>query len=438
MKRKLILLICLIFLFSVLMPQVANAYQAPTAAQKQEIQDKIDEGNQLKQDIKDKIDKMREAYRADDKEKARKFREEAFDLLDKFEKARQEAIELADKYYKPDATNVKGEPQYDLGVTGEAETSKSGTVKIGENAFENAELLGTTKLHEFVHADQAKSGTWIDGDKSRDMNECEAYDKELEEAAKTGLSQVQIDEIRRRRKTYYDALTAANKRKINARNYDPRGVALIRDAVRFGRARIDFTGKGIAAGDVFVLEITRTTPDAYVLEIPSGTPVCPETEGVQTMMISEDVAVELKEPVTVVEVPGYCLSPDLIPPPTPEQIKEEGKPKPEWTVENQWEYPEKYEIPAEIIKAGKKLSDADKFHTDMPKEKYLKTVVQRALWFDANPEKFNKEKLKEDIAKQVKESGGKQTPEQVENLTNNIWEDVDLTLKEGKNKETKS
>lgn len=60
----------------------------------------------------------------------------------------------------------------------------------------------------------------------------------------------------------------------------------------------------------------------------------------------------------------------------------------------------------------------------------VQTVVQRAIWHEANPEKFNKEKLKSDIAEQVKESGGKQIPEQIENLTDNLWEEINLIKKE--------
>jgi hypothetical protein len=52
------------------------------------------------------------------------------------------------------------------------------------------------------------------------------------------------------------------------------------------------------------------------------------------------------------------------------------------------------------------------------------TVVQRALWCDANPE-WNKERLKEDLKKQLVESGHEVPEEKLDD----IWSDVDLTLK---------
>lgn len=108
-----------------------------------------------------------------------------------------------------------------------------------------------------------------------------------------------------------------------------------------------------------------------------------------------------------------------------------GAPGPEWTIENPLENPEKYSLPKEVIEAGNKLSEEDKYHTDMPQEKYKETVIQRAIWYTKKPEKFNKEKLWADIDLQVKNTGGKQTPEQVQQLSDNIWDDVNLTLKEG-------
>jgi len=404
MRKKIVIVLGLIFMFSFLVPHATlAAYKKPTDAQKKEVQDKINEGN-------------REA----DATKKRKLR--------------QEAIELADKYYTPDNSNVKGEPKYDPSVSGEGVADKRGNVKIGEDAFSSPGWLATSKMHEFLHCDQAKDGRWVDTTKGENMNETEAYDKELKEAKKSGLTKDEIDEIKKRRKGYYDGLTAANKRKVDGGDYTVAMVVPVGDAVALGLANIDFVGQGRAAGNIFDLVVTRLAKNPFTLEISLGTPISPGVDGVQTMMVGGDVSVPLTGEKTTVPVTGYCLNPELLPPPTSAQI-EEGKPSPTWTFVNPWEFPELYFGPMNIITTGNQLSGDEKFHTDMPVQKYLETVVQRALWFDANPEDFGKEKLQEDLTEQIEESGGKQTPEQIGELTEHLWEDIDLTLKESKNKE---
>lgn len=433
--RKKIVLIILIALFSLTaVSSLLYAYQAPTGEQKQEVQDKINEGDKVKDELQKKKEEAEKAEKAGEAAKAEIAKKEAEKLLEKLKKLRQDAINLADKYYNPDAKNVKGEPEYDPSVNGEGTTSKNGKVRMGEDAFSDPGWLASSKLHEFVHADQAKAGTWTNTDKSANMNECEAYDKEIENAEKSGLSEEKIDELKKRRKKHYDALSDDNKKKIDKKDYDPRGVVPAGGAVKAGKIKIAFIGKAVAAGNIFRLKITRITPEPFIMEIALGTPINPNVKGVQTMMVGKDIMAPLTQTVTMIEIPGYCLDPELLVPPTQEQIKSENKPAALWTIENPWENPDIYIGPKNIIQAGNILSDEDKFHKDMPKEKYLQTVIQRAIWYEANPEKFNKEKLKSDITEQVKESGGKQTPEQIETLSNNIWEDVNLTLKESQKK----
>lgn len=430
MRKKIVLIILIAILSLTAVPSLLYAYQSPTGKQKQEVQDKINEGDKAKDELQKKKEEAEKAEKEGDAAKAEAAKKEAEKLLEKLKKLRQDAINLADKYYSPDATNVKGEPEYDPSLGGEGHTSKDGKVKMGEDAFSDPGWLASSKLHEFVHANQAKDGTWTDTDKSANMNECEAYDKEIENAEKSGLSKEKIDDLKSRRKKYYDALSDDNKKKVDKKDYDPRGVIPAGGAVKAGKAKIDFIGKGMSAGNIFKLKITRITPEPFTMEIALGTPISPNVEGVQTMMVGKDVMVPLTQAVTIVEIPGYCLDPELLVPPTQEQIKNEGKPTPSWTIENPWENPDIYTGPKSIIQAGNILSEENKFHKDMPAEKYLQTVIQRAIWYEANPEKFNKEKLKSDITEQVKETGGKQTPEQIENLSNNLWEDVNLTIKE--------
>ncbi|MCL5037497.1 MAG: hypothetical protein M1269_10355 [Chloroflexi bacterium] len=59
-------------------------------------------------------------------------------------------------------------------------------------------------------------------------------------------------------------------------------------------------------------------------------------------------------------------------------------------------------------------------------------MIQRSLWYESEPEKYDKEKLHQDITEQAKNTGGKQTPEQVDRLTENLWSDISLTLKDSR------
>ncbi len=439
------------------------AIEVPTAQQKQEIQQKITEGNAARAEAMEKkkvadaamkqfeeaaaaATEAREAKEADPAlEKAAKeagmkaieaVGQAAFAML-KLRKLRDEAIVLTDKYYDLDAKNVKtGEARYDPTHPADGATDKDGNVRIGEDAFEDPAWLASVKFHEFIHADRAAAGDFPTTPKGTNMAECEAYDKELEldkelkkKAKDAGLSKEQIDMLKMARKWYYDTLSAANKKKVDGGDY----VAMmtpLREAIGLGLVAVDFVGQGRAAGHVFKLEITRNTPEPFTLEIAVGTPISPGVAGVQTMMVGLDTAVTLVEPVTTVDVVGYCLNPELAPPPTEEQIRA-GDERPTWTVVNPWERPEVYQAPAGIISAGNTLAEGGAYHTDMPKQKYLQTVVQRAIWHQSAPQKYNKERLHQDLVAQVERSGGRQTPEQIQNLTDHLWDDIDLTIKEG-------
>lgn len=428
MKNKLTIILCFIFLFSLVAPHPALSIQAPTAKQKKEIQQKIEEGNKLATELHKIARKYREAEKAENWAESRIAYQKWLKVLDKLKKSRNEAIKLVDKYYKIDGSSARGEPTYDPFRPGDGTTKKDRTVLLHEPAFEDAAWLASCKLHEFTHTWQIKNGRWRSTGKEDRMNEIEAWDKELKYAKITGLSKKQIAELKKYRKKYYDDLSEENKKKVDKGDYIARVIPL-KDAIENGIALAKFRGKGRAAGIIFDLEITRTTQEPFTIEIALGTPISPGIVGVQIMMVGQDMVIELIESVTTVEVPGYCLNPELLPPPSPNQI-EEGQPAPDWTIGNPWENPMVFLGPISIIKAGNELSQLGKFHKDMPPEKYLQTVIQRAIWYEADPEKYNKESLHKEIVEQVEKTGGKQTPEQIEQLTNNLWEDVDLTLKE--------
>ncbi len=145
---------------------------------------------------------------------------------DEVKKLKKEAITLADKYYKIPQDNADGEPEYGPGTTGEGESEPSGEggkkvkVKLGEKTFTTPGWLASTKLHEIVgHGGQAAAGHWYVDRKGTAIQEVEAYDLEIENAKKNGLSDAEIADLKKRRKKYYDKLNDDNKKKVDAKNY---------------------------------------------------------------------------------------------------------------------------------------------------------------------------------------------------------------------------
>lgn len=334
----------------------------------------------------------------------------------------QTAIVLVDQYYEleQEGKNSPHEPIWNLRVVGYGKTFPSGAIEIGPDAFDSLEILLHTKLHEFVHADQAARGDWPKSDKGRAMAELEAYGKELRIAATTGLPADQVSSIEKRIKKYRDSLSEANLIRVDSGFYRAEAIPL-REALEQGQVKMKLEGQGVAAGNIFRAQMERLSATPFTLEIAGGTPLRPKTPDIQTMIVAEDVFIELNQPVTTVAVPGYCLDPNLPPPPNNDAR--------EWTVENPSSQPEQYETAQRVVKAGRNLAKEGQFHQDLPPNKHRDTVIQRALWYVADPQGWGKERLHADLVKQVRESGGKQTPEQVQKLTDHLWQDVDLTLK---------
>lgn len=143
----------------------------------------------------------------------------------------EKLIRLVDKYYKIPGDNIVGEPTFDSEVEGEglAIWAKGGKVEVylGEKAFYSPDgkttsipWLASTKLHEIIgHGAQAAQDKLKDDDKSHALNEVEAYDLEIKLAETTGLSEVEIEELKKRRQAHYDELNDANKKKIDEGNY---------------------------------------------------------------------------------------------------------------------------------------------------------------------------------------------------------------------------
>lgn len=123
----------------------------------------------------------------------------------------QHAIELAIDLYGINISDANGMPTFSSALTDTSVTHDDGTVEIGSAFFATPGLLATTLGHEMVHTHQLAEGRWYLEEQGVIMNEVEAYDWELQNAAANGLSQAELDEITYLRSLYYDALTVDNQ-----------------------------------------------------------------------------------------------------------------------------------------------------------------------------------------------------------------------------------
>ena len=59
-------------------------------------------------------------------------------------------------------------------------------------------------------------------------------------------------------------------------------------------------------------------------------------------------------------------------------------------------------------------------------------MTQRAIWFVNDAVNFGKPKHEQDIAAQVEATDGSQTEEEIQDLANSLWDDVNRVINEGK------
>jgi len=135
---------------------------------------------------------------------------------------RQEAIDKTIKSYAIDMKGVKF-VKYNDALEDNGITSKNGAVEIGKAAFLTASpgWLGSTLGHEIeVHIqEQALKGNWWVDEQGTAMQEVQAYDYELKNAERYGLTKEEIKELRWARKDYYLDLNDENKALVSKNDY---------------------------------------------------------------------------------------------------------------------------------------------------------------------------------------------------------------------------
>jgi len=134
----------------------------------------------------------------------------------------EEAMARALAVYGIDASHVKRLSYVDDLPGTMATTGPDGTVELDPGAFDSAGELGSTLAHEIeIHVnEQLEKDRWHNGEVSKALNQVEAYDHELANAERFGLSDEEVEEIRGARKKYYDLLDAEYKKRVDAGTYD--------------------------------------------------------------------------------------------------------------------------------------------------------------------------------------------------------------------------
>lgn len=138
---------------------------------------------------------------------------------------KQQAIEFAIKVYQIDVTKAK-KVVYDSSVIGEALTvpghrGEPPTIRVGNQAFSSAPMLGSTLAHESeIHVGkQERRGRWYNDPIGKPLQEVEAYDFEIASHERFDLSSKDLADLQARRKHHYDKLTAKYKRRADAKTY---------------------------------------------------------------------------------------------------------------------------------------------------------------------------------------------------------------------------
>jgi RHS repeat-associated protein len=104
-------------------------------------------------------------------------------------------------------------PTYDPGLGTEGLTLSDGTVTIGPKGFNSEGYLTSTVEHESVHAEQIRDYGGF-SEARANVNEVQAYDRELSSAKANGLTTDEIARIQGYRQPYYDNLTTWQKASV--------------------------------------------------------------------------------------------------------------------------------------------------------------------------------------------------------------------------------
>lgn len=134
---------------------------------------------------------------------------------------RQAAIEEALRHYEINYVGVQS-VSYDPSLDAHGSTSRNGVVRIGPGAFDYSPgWLGSTLAHEIeVHFRlQAQRGRWWTDPQGFALQEVQAYDYDLSNAARFSLSTSEIRVLKETRAFYFNQLNPANRVRAELGNF---------------------------------------------------------------------------------------------------------------------------------------------------------------------------------------------------------------------------
>lgn len=134
---------------------------------------------------------------------------------------KMDAIYKALDVYGIDASHVT-ELTYVPELGAAAEMFTDGRVRVGDGAFKSAAWLGSTLAHEIeVHLNgQFLAGRWYTGPMGSNVHHVEAYDHEIANATRFGLSKEELASLTRRRNAHYLRLDSDYRARVDAGIYD--------------------------------------------------------------------------------------------------------------------------------------------------------------------------------------------------------------------------
>ncbi|MCA9791079.1 MAG: hypothetical protein KC910_04760 [Candidatus Eremiobacteraeota bacterium] len=177
-------------------------------------------------------------------------------------------------------------------------------------------------------------------------------------------------------------------------------------------------GRGQNTGEVLELElINKTQREATVEFIPGLVLEPPAGSTFQAVMIGEVRRLVVPAGGSIrASLRGYCLDEKAEAPPAGQVI--EYQPVLDRSGRS---------LQVLSLLAGRALAKRSELGNDLG-GRHLETVIQRAIWTIQNPTKHTRQQLLDDILAQVKATDGKQTQEQVEELTDHLWQDIQKVL----------
>jgi hypothetical protein len=205
----------------------------------------------------------------------------------------------------------------------------------------------------------------------------------------------------------------------------------------------------VTSGTVFVINVTNQTGETLTVEVPAGTVFTPSNPDIQRVVIGQTSETEVP-PNQSVQSPltGFCLDYGKQAPPATSRgaLQTEGVlmaslgadavlsslPQGSSVKYSVDDNTAKYAPILRIIQAGNELASQGKFHRDMAPDRYKLAVIQRAIWTYTSrgtSTPHTRETLLADIRKQVKESGGTQSDNDINDLVNHLTEDINAVLR---------